>query len=133
MAVTRIFPGIHYCLNEAGASGTGAFSNRSLGTRETTQCSRKTTSAVALYPIVEMAIWVVPGEMPLTVNVALPATSVTASDVTVATVGDVLFASTFIPKIGPPCLSNTLTNSVCSEPEWTFSLWGLTTRLTPSP
>lgn len=76
----------------------------------------------ALYPLTEMIILVVPGEIPFTANVALPAVSVNASGVTVATVGEVLVASIFIPVSGSPCLFNKLTNTVSSEPEWTLSL-----------
>lgn len=87
----------------------------------------KITSMVAWCPATERTIEVLPGELPFTVNVALPVASVTAAGVIVATVGEVLVALISMPKSGPPCLSSNLTKIVSSEPEQTLSLCGVTT------
>lgn len=76
----------------------------------------------ALYPSTEKIILVVPGEIPFTVNVALPALSVNALGVTVATVGEVLVVLISRPASGPPCLFNRVTNTASSEPEQTLNL-----------
>ncbi len=60
---------------------------------------------MAFCPPAENTMFAVPGEIPLTVNLAFPDALVTVSGVIVATVGEVLTAVVFIPKSGPPSLS----------------------------